>query len=152
MSVALYAHIDRVDVIAPKHMDFASTHALLQHCFDYVIEVSEYEEMDWSPTLHQWAPTLGGWFLAVSRSQRFAEGYFPNEWEQDCFDLPSRLIPSGFAFGRLNDMIVGALQAKAAFEEFGRSAIVVFRPGPHWLRSRRRSSLHYSRRSPGSAA
>jgi len=152
MSATLYAQIDLADVIAPKHWDFAPIRSLLQRRYSYVIDVSEYEAMDWDSTLGEWAPTLGGWFVAISRDLLSSEGLFPNQWEQLCFDLPGNLASREFDSGSLDEMIALALQAKASFEEYGCSAVVVFRPGPHWLRSRQRSGQPYSRRSPGSAA
>lgn len=152
MSAVLFAQIDLVDVIAPKHWDFAPIRSLLQRRYGYVIDVSEYEAMDWDPTLDDWAPTLGGWFVSVSRDLLASDGHFPNQWEQLCFDLPGNLASREFDAGPLHEMIALALKAKAAFEEYGCSAVVVFRPGPHWLRLRKRRGRPYSQRSPGSAA
>lgn len=152
MRPSLYRPLDKVDLIAPKHWDFAPIFSVLQQRFRYVIDVYEYEEIDWSPALHMYAPKLGGWFLSVARDAHLAGGYFPTQWEREWFDLPVDLGERGFGFGTLENMIDLAVQAKSAFAQFNCSAVVVFRPGPHWLRSRQRKGGFRANNSTGSAA
>lgn len=142
--------LDRVDVTAPQHWDCAAMMQLLLMSFHYVIEISEHASLEWSDTAGEYVPVVGGWFVAIKRETRSGEDYFPNEWEQDCLSLARGLSERGFEYGTLEAMLDVATDAKREIESWHCSAVLVFRPGPHWL-PRRGRLVHASDHSRGAA-
>lgn len=126
---------DRVDVTAPLHWDGKLISDFLMKRFDYVIEVSEHESMEWRDAAGGYVPVLEGWFVVIMRQPAEPGDYFPSEEETDTYRLPGRLSGSSFDHGDLERMLNAADAAKSEFTIMGRSSIIVFRPGPQWLPS-----------------
>ena len=120
-------------VTAPKHWGGKLLYEFLLAQFDYVIEVSEHESMEWRDAAGGFVPVLGGWFCVVMRQPAEAGDYFPSEWETETFRLPGRLNGSPFDHGDLARMLSLAEAANGEFILMGYSSIIVFRPGPLWL-------------------
>jgi hypothetical protein len=124
---------DRVDVTAPLHWDCTAIIELLLKRFPYVLEISEHASMEWCDRAGGFVPVLGGWFVAITRQTRPGEQYFPNEWEQDCFNLPGDLSSRGFDYGPLAHVLDFVERTKRELAVFGFASVIVFRPGPQWL-------------------
>lgn len=133
MSTLLHNLLRQVDVWIPLHWDCARICKVLLSKFNYVIEVSEHESMEWSDAAGGFVPVLGGWFCVVMRKPAWPDDYFPNEWETDHFNLPGRLSGSSFDYGDLERMLGLADAARGEFTLMGCSSVIAFRPGPHWL-------------------
>lgn len=124
---------DRVDLTAPLHWDCTAIMKLLLERFPYVLEISEHASMEWSTAAGGFVPVLDGWFVAISRHTNPGGQYFPNDWEQNHFDLPGELSARGFEYGPLEIVLDFAERTKRELAVFGFASVIVFRPGPQWL-------------------